>query len=143
MDSFYPKLQLSLYKLFRRSFMTYYVVVEKVVLWTSALQMSGKKRNHSYCCLVFGQNQYTKRTEHLCLPNKQLQLALVWVSTWSCNVTWVKLWSSKAYASRTHFLDACIMLVFQKYLPMSYSLQLSQSGLWMPASSEMNTWGFL
>ena len=53
--------------------------------------------NHS----VFGQTQYTKPREHLCLLNRLLQLVLVRVLTWS----------SKAYASRTHFLDACIMFV--------------------------------
>ena len=40
---------------------------------------------------------------------------------------------SKAYVSRTHFLDACIMFVSQwytpGYMPISYSLWLSQSGI--------------
>ena len=107
-----PKLQLSLYKPFRSSFMTYNVFAEKVVFWTLALQMPGKNRNHSYCHLVFGQNRSTKPTEHLCLPNKQLKVVLVWVSTWSCNIIGV-IWSSKAYAIRTHFFDACIMFVSQ------------------------------
>ena len=35
-------------------------------------------------CSVYGQIQYTKPPEHLCLLNKLLQLVLVRVLTWSC-----------------------------------------------------------
>ena len=67
--------------------------------------MSDKNRR-----LVFGQLQYTKRPEHLFLLNNLLPLVLVRVSTLSCYKIGVIL-VSKAYASRTHFLDACIMVI--------------------------------
>ena len=38
----------------------------------------------SNCCSVYGQMQYTKPPEHLCLLNKPLQLVLVRVLSWSC-----------------------------------------------------------
>ena len=67
--------------------------------------MSDKNRR-----LVFGQLQYTKRPEHLFLLNNLLPLVLVRVSTLSCYKIGVIL-VSKANASRTHFLDACIMVI--------------------------------
>ena len=43
--------------------------------------MSGKNRNRLESPQVFGQIQYTKPPDHLCLLNKLLQLVLVGIFT--------------------------------------------------------------
>ena len=71
--------------------------------------MSGKNRNRFESLL----GVWTKPPEHLCLLNKLLQLVLVRPGF---NVKLLHDWSNfdlpiKAYASRTHFLDAFLMFV--------------------------------
>ena len=87
-------------------------------------------------CTVYGQIQYTKRPEHLCLLNKLLQLVLVRPGF---NVKLLHDWSNfdlpKLMPVEYIFLmpSSCLSLTLIHtrigYTPISYSLRLSKSGI--------------